>query len=306
MTNRVCNLFGIRYPVVMGAVSQDPELGAAVSSAGGLGCLAGALIAPEKLRERIRRFRELTNQPFAVNFPIVLTPEKQIEEKMRMMIEEQVPVVITSAGNPKLWTRFLQEGGCKVAHVLPTVYHAAKAVEAGVNAVIAEPAESGGYRGEHEVSMMVLIPAIRRAFPDMPLIAAGAVADGAGMAAVMALGADGVQLGTRFIATLESRAAEHVQKLILAATDTSTMSAEGRVKPRIARPEFAEAVLGERRQVQMGQVSALITQVVSVQEVMRRLIKGGLETSQAVTEGLDFLNRGRPAVEEQSPGISVR
>jgi len=292
MRNRISELFGIRYPVVMGAVSQEPELGAAVSEAGGLGCLAGALIAPDKLRERIRRFRELTNKPFAVNFPIVLTPEKQIEEKMRMMIDEQVPVVVTSAGSPKIWTKVLQDGGCKVAHVLPTLYHATKAVDAGVDAVIAEPAESGGYRGEHEVSMMVLIPAIRRAFPDMPLVAAGAVADGAGMAAVMALGADGVQLGTRFIATLEARSAEHIQKLILAATDTSTMSAEGRVKPRIARPEFAEAVLGEPKRVQMGQVSALITHIASVPEVFQALIDGGLERSRSVTQELEALVRG--------------
>lgn len=289
MTNRICDLFGIRYPVVMGAVSQNPELGAAVSQAGGLGCIAGALLAPEKLRENIRRFRELTDLPFSVNFPIALTPEKQIEEKMRMMIEERVPVVMTSAGNPKLWTKLLQDGGCKVAHVLPSLYHATKAVDAGVDAVIAEPAESGGYRGESEVSMMVLIPTIHRAFPEMPLIAAGAVADGAGMAAVMALGADGVQLGTRFIATLEARSADHVQKLILAATDTSTMSAEGRVKPRIARPEFVEAVLGERRQVQMGQVSALITHIASVPEVIRSLIIGGLEASRTATQGLDQL-----------------
>lgn len=293
MTNRICELFGIRYPVFMGAVSQELELGAAVSQAGGLGCLAGALMAPDKLRERIRRIRELTDRPFSVNFPIALTPESQIQEKMRMMIEERVPVVMTSAGNPKLWTKVLQDGGCKVAHVLPTVYHATKAVDAGVDAIIAEPAESGGYRGESEVSMMILIPAIRRAFPEMPLVAAGAVADGAGMAAVMALGADGVQLGTRFIATTEARSADHVQRLILAATDTSTMSAEGRVKPRIARPEFAEAVLGERKQVQMGQVSALITQIASVSDVIRSLIEGGFEASDAATRGLNLLADGR-------------
>jgi enoyl-[acyl-carrier protein] reductase II len=274
----------------MGAVSQTPELGAAISAAGGLGCIAGAMLPPAELRARIRRFREMTDRPFSVNFPIVLTPEKDIQEKMGMMIEERVPVVITSAGNPKLWTKFLQDGGCKVAHVLPTVYHATKAVEAGVDAIIAEPAESGGYRGEHEVSMMVLIPAIHRAFPEKPLIAAGAVADGAGMAAVLALGADGVQLGTRFLATLESSATEDHKKLILAAIDTSTMSAEGRVKPRISRPEFAEAVLGQRKQVQMGQVSALITEIKSVEAVLRDLVEGGLEMSRAATANLEGLS----------------
>ena len=289
MSNRVAALFGIQYPVVMGAISSVPALAAAISNAGGLGCIAGAAAPVEDLRARIHRFRELSDKPFAINFPIVLTPEKQLAEKMELMLEERVPVVITSAGNPKLWTKFLKDGGCKVAHVLPTLYHAQKAVEAGVDAIIAEPAESGGYRGEHEVSMMVLIPAIRRAFPDMPLLAAGAVADGPGLAAVMALGAEGVQLGTRFLATLEANAPEHVRKLILAATDTSTMSAEGRVKPRVSKPEFAMEVLGEKRQTQMGQVSALITDIKPVESVMRELIEGGFATARAVAESLGEL-----------------
>ncbi|HXU24590.1 MAG TPA: nitronate monooxygenase, partial [Tepidiformaceae bacterium] len=286
MSNRVAALFGIQYPVVMGAISSVPELAAAISNAGGLGCMAGAAAPAEELRARIQRFRELSDKPFAINFPIVLTPEKQLGEKMQLMLEERVPVVITSAGNPKLWTTFLKEGGCRVAHVLPTLYHAQKAVEAGVDAIIAEPAESGGYRGEHEVSMMVLIPAIRRAFPGVPLLAAGAVADGAGLAAVMALGAEGVQLGTRFLATVEANAPEHVRKLILAATDTSTMSAEGRVKPRVSKPEFAMEVLGEKRQTQMGQVSALITDMKPVEEVMRELIEGGFAAARRVADSL--------------------
>jgi enoyl-[acyl-carrier protein] reductase II len=289
MSNRVAALFGIQYPVVMGAISSVPELAAAISNAGGLGCMAGAAAPAEELRARIQRFRELSDKPFAINFPIVLTPEKQLGEKMELMLEERVPVVITSAGNPKLWTTFLKEGGCRVAHVLPTLYHAQKAVEAGVDAIIAEPAESGGYRGEHEVSMMVLIPAIRRAFPGVPLLAAGAVADGAGLAAVMALGAEGVQLGTRFLATVEANAPEHVRKLILAATDTSTMSAEGRVKPRVSKPEFAMEVLGEKRQTQMGQVSALITDIKPVEEVMRELIEGGFAAAGRVADSLGEL-----------------
>jgi enoyl-[acyl-carrier protein] reductase II len=288
MPNPVCELLGIRYPVVMGGVARTPELGAAISNAGGLGCIQG-VAPPDFLREQLRQFRSLTDKPFAVNFPIVLTPPEHLEAKMHMMVEERVPVVISSAGNPKLWTKFLQEGGVKVCHVLPTLYHAQKAVEAGVDAIIAEPAESGGYRGEHEVSMMVLIPAIRRAFPDIPLIAAGAVADGPGVAAVMALGADGVQLGTRFIATHEANAPSDWVKLILAANDTSTMSAEGRIKPRVAKPEFSEAVLGAKKQVQMGQVSALINEVKTIEEVFRDLIEGGMEASRAATDRLEDL-----------------
>ena len=279
MTNRVCDLFGIRYPVVMGAIAQTPELAAAVSRAGGLGCMAGAAAPPELLRERIRKLRDLTDRPFCINFPIVLTPEKDLPPKMELMLEEKVPVVITSAGNPKLWTKFLKDGGCRVAHVLPTLYHARKAVEAGVDAIIAEPAESGGYRGEQEVSMMVLIPAIRRAFPEVPLIAAGAVADGAGLAAVMALGAEGIQMGTRFIMTVEANPLDHVRRLIVAATDTSTMSAEGRVKPRVNRPELAQEVLGEQKRTQMGQVAALIDSVKTVDEVMRDLVEGATKVA---------------------------
>lgn len=293
MTNRINELFGTRYPVVMGAISQTATLASVVSNAGGLGCMAGAVAPPEVLRERIRELRSLTDRPFAVNFPIVLTPEKDLEPKMKMMVEERVPVVITSAGNPKLFTKFLKDGGCRVAHVLPTLYHARKAVEAGVDAIIAEPAESGGYRGEHEVSMMVLIRVIRRAFPDVPLAGAGAVADGPGFAAVLALGADGVQLGTRFMATVEANAPEHVRKLILAATDTSTMSAEGRVKPRINRPELAEEVLGERRQTQMGQVSAIIDSIATVEEVMRELVEGGLSAARRVAAELEEMAPAR-------------
>ena len=244
--------------------------------------MAGAAAPPALLRERIRKFRDLSDRPFSINFPIVLTPEKELPGKMEVMLEEKVPVVITSAGNSKLWTKYLQDGGCRVAHVLPTLYHAKKAVEAGVDAIIAEPAESGGYRGEQEVSMMVLIPAIHRAFPGVPLVAAGAVADGPGLAAVMALGAEGVQLGTRFIATVEANAPEHVRKLILAATDTSTMSAEGRVKPRVNRPELAQEVLGEAKRTQMGQVSALIDTIKTVEEVMHDLIHGAAEPARSV------------------------
>ena len=134
--------------------------------------------------------------------------------------------------------------------------------------------------------MMVLIPGIHRALPNIPLVAAGAVADGPGFAAVMSLGAEGIQMGTRFLATIEAHAPEYVTKLILAATDTSTMSAEGRVKPRVSKPEFAEAVLGEKRQSQMGQVAALITDIKSVEDVMREIIQGGFAQAQATSSAL--------------------
>lgn len=285
--NPLCDLYGIRYPLVMGAVAATPKLGIAVSEAGGLGTIAAANATPQQLRDRIAEFRAGTSKPFAVNFPIALMPPDQLEEKIAICIEEHVEAVITSAGSPKVATARLKEHGIKVAQVVATTYHAQKAAEAGVDAVIAEPVESGGYRGDNEVSMMVLIPSIRRALPTMPLVAAGAVADGAGIAAVFALGADGIQLGTRLVATTESELPAHYRKLILAAEDTSTASAEGRVRPRVAKPEFAEQVLGEKRRIQMGQVSALINDVAPAAEIIERIFREAAEVAGQTAGRLD-------------------
>lgn len=291
--NPVCSLFGIRYPLVMGGITPHPELGAAVSNAGGLGCIEG--IAPlETMREQIRTFRKLSDKPFSINFPLAMGAPEQVQERAKIVIEEKVPIVITSAGSPKILTGMLKEHGIIVAHVVAGVSHANKAAAAGVDAIIAEPTESGGYRGANEISMMVLIPAVRRALPDLPLIAAGTVADRAGMVAVMALGADGVQLGTRLVVTEEAKDAypDHVRKLILAADDTSTMSAEGRIRPRISKPEFAEAVLGtSSKRTQMGQVSALIDEIVTVQQVFDELFQGGNELAESVAAGLKKLSQ---------------
>ncbi len=284
MGNSVCELYGIQYPLVMGGITPQPELGAAVSNAGGLGCIEG--IAPlETMREQIRAFRELSDKPFSVNFPLAMGSPEQVQERAKIVIEEKVPAVITSAGSPKILTAMLKANGIIVAHVVAGVSHAKKAADAGVDALIAEPTESGGYRGANEISMMVLIPAVRRAIPDLPLVAAGTVADRAGIVAVMALGADGVQLGTRLVATKEAKDAypDHVNKLILAADDTSTMSAEGRIRPRISKPEFAEAVLGTNsKRTQMGQVSALIDEIVTVEQVFDELFQGGEKLAEDV------------------------
>ncbi len=169
------------------------------------------------------------------------------------------------------------------------VQHARKAAEAGVDALVAEPTESGGYRGANEISMMVLIPAVARAVPDLPLVAAGSVVDRAGLVAVSALGAEAVQLGTRLVATVEGRDffPKHAHTLILAADDTSTMSADGPTRPRVSKPEFAEAVLGTRsKRMQMGQVAALIDTIPSVQEVIDELFGAGPGHAQAVADGL--------------------
>lgn len=293
--NSICELYSIRYPLVMGAVAALPGLGIAVSEAGGLGTIAAAGATTEQLRERIAAFRAATSRPFAVNFPIALMPADQLEAKVALCIEERVEAVITSAGSPKVVTARLKEHGIRVAHVVATTYHAEKAAEAGVDAVIAEPVESGGYRGENEVSMMVLIPSIRRALPGLPLVAAGAVADGHGIAAVFALGADGIQLGTRLIATNESELPAHYHRLILAANDTSTASAEGRIRPRVAKAEFTESVLGEVKRVQMGQVSALINDVAPAREVIERMFREAAEVAGSTAATLSsFAPAGTP------------
>lgn len=279
--NPICELFGIEYPLIMGAVAATPALGIAVSEAGGLGTIAGAGGTPAQVRERIRAFQSATAKPFAINFPLSLMTADQLEEKIQICIDEGVKAVITSAGSPRILTARLKGHGIRVAHVVPSTMHAQKAADAGADAIIAEPAESGGYRGDSDVSMMVLIPSIRKALPGMPLVAAGAVADGHGLAAVFALGADGVQLGTRLIATTEAEMPPHYHKLILAAKDTSTASAEGRIRPRVAKAEFAQEVLGEVKRAQMGQVSALIDDVAPVREVIARIFREAAEASRS-------------------------
>jgi enoyl-[acyl-carrier protein] reductase II len=287
-TNRVCSLFGIRYPLVMGAITPKPDLGAIVTNAGGLGCIEG-ISAPEALREQIRGFRKRSDGPFSVNFPLAFGRPEAVEARLEVAIEERVPVVITSAGSPKLHTPRLKQHGIAVAHVVASIAHARKAAEAGVDALIAEPTESGGYRGANEISMMVLIPGVARAVPELPLIAAGSVADRAGLVAVLALGAEGVQLGTRLVATVEAKDAfgDHAHPLILAADDTCTMSARGKTRPRVTKPEFVEAVLGTRRKrMQMGQVAALIDDIPTVAEVFDELFGGGPDHARDVADRL--------------------
>jgi enoyl-[acyl-carrier protein] reductase II len=272
----------------MGAITPKPSLGVVVSEAGGLGCIEG-ISSPDKLRQQIREFREHSSAPFCVNFPLAFGDRALVEARAKVALDERVPAVMTSAGSPKLLTRTFQEEGIRVAHVIAGVAHAEKAAAAGVDVLIAEPTESGGYRGENEISMMVLIPAVARAVPEIPLVAAGSVVDRAGLVAVMALGAEGVQLGTRLVMTQEGAQVfpEYVHQLTLAADDTSTMSATGATRPRVSKPELAERVLGDsRKRAQMGQAAALIDDVPSVRAVIEELFCGGLDHAQTLATAL--------------------
>lgn len=290
--NRVCRTFGIRLPLLMGAISPRPQFAAVVCRAGGLGCIEG-ISSPEKIRQQIRELRAATDAPFTVNFPLAFGDRSLIEGRVKVAIEERVPAVLTSAGSPKLYTRMFQDAGIKVAHVVAGIAHAQKAADAGVDVLVAEPTESGGYRGANEIAMMVLIPGIARAIPEIPLVAAGSVVDRAGLVAVMALGAEGVQLGTRLMVTREGREffPDYVEKLVLAADETSTMSADGPTRPRVSKPELAERILGDgRKRAQMGQAAALIHDVPSVAEVVRELFEGGPEHARRIADALERLS----------------
>lgn len=202
--NRITSLFGIQYPIIQGGMvwCSGWRLASAVSNAGGLGLLGAGSMHPETLREHIRKCREATDRPFGVNIPLMYP---QIEEIMAIVAEEGVKIVFTSAGNPKAWTGWLHERGIIVAHVVSSSRFAMKCEEAGVDAVVAEGFEAGGHNGREETTTFCLIPAVRNA-TTLPLIAAGGIGTGEGIFAAMVLGAEGVQIGTRFALTDESSA----------------------------------------------------------------------------------------------------
>lgn len=239
--NRVANLFGIRYPVVSGGMvwCSGWRLAAAVSEAGGLGLIGSGSMTPELLREHIRKCRNATDKPFGVNVPLMYRYAEQI---MHVIADEGVPVVFTSAGNPKTWTGFLHDAGCKVAHVVSSSRFALKSRDAGVDAVVAEGFEAGGHNGREESTTMVLVPQVRSVI-EIPLIAAGGIASGEGMAAAFALGAEGVQMGTRFALTQESSASDAFKRLCIGLDEGGTMLALKKLSPtRLIRNDFYDRV----------------------------------------------------------------
>ena len=239
--NRICELFGIQYPIIQGGMvwCSGWRLAAAVSEAGGLGLIGAGSMHPETLREHIQKCQAATDKPFGVNVPLMY-PE--IETIMRIIIDEGVKIVFTSAGNPKTWTKHLQEHGIKVAHVIASTKFARKCDEAGVDAIVAEGFEAGGHNGKEETTTMCLIPAIRRV-TDRPLIAAGGIASGAAMLAAFALGAEGVQVGTRFALTAESSAHEAFKQHCLGLGEGDTRLLLKKVSPtRLAKGHFMTQV----------------------------------------------------------------
>ena len=300
--NRICELFGIQYPIVQGGMvwCSGWRLASAVSEAGGLGLLGAGSMHPEILREHIRKCRAATDKNFGVNVPLMY-PE--IDTLMRILVEEKVRIVFTSAGNPKTWTGYLKEHGVTVAHVVSSSRFARKCEEAGVDAVVAEGFEAGGHNGREETTTLCLIPAVRQA-TSLPLLAAGGIGSGQAIAATMALGAEGVQIGTRFALTQESSAHENFKRLCLSLQEGDTRLLLKKLSPtRLVKGDFTTAVeeaeargasveelrelLGKGRakrgifegdlkegELEIGQVASQFREEQPVKAVMEELVQG--------------------------------
>ncbi|MFY9241703.1 MAG: nitronate monooxygenase [Polaribacter sp.] len=241
MQNKIKQLFNIKYPIIQGGMVwvSGFKLASAVSNAGGLGLIGAGSMYPEVLREHIQKCKKATDKPFGVNVPM-LYPD--IEKIMDIIIEEGVKIVFTSAGNPKTWTLFLKEKGITVVHVVSSVKFALKAEDAGVDAVVCEGFEAGGHNGREETTTFTLIPMVKEQVK-IPVIAAGGIGSGRGMLAAMVLGADGVQIGSRFAATLESSAHINFKNTIVDVKDGDTHLTLKELAPvRLVKNKFYEQV----------------------------------------------------------------
>lgn len=307
--NRVANLFKIQYPIIQAGMVwvSGYKLASAVSNAGGLGVVGAGSMHPEVLREHIQKCKNATSKPFAVNVPL-LYPD--LEAIFKIIIEEQVPIVFTSAGNPKTWTPLLKENGITVVHVVSSLAFALKAQAAGVDAVVAEGFEAGGHNGRDETTTFTLIPLVHNHIT-IPLIAAGGIATGRGMLAAFALGAEGVQVGSAFVTATESSAHQNFKDLVVASTEGQTELTLKEVTPvrllknkfydelqtlykNNATPQELKELLGrgrakkgmfegdlEQGELEIGQVAALINTIKPASEIIVSILT---EYEQARTE----------------------
>lgn len=298
--NRICSLFGIKYPIIQAGMvwCSGWRLASAVSNAGGLGLIGAGSMHPETLLEHIKKCKSATKNPYGVNVPLMYP---QIEEIMGIIMEEKVPIVFTSAGNPKTWTSKLQEAGIIVVHVVSSSKFALKSVEAGVDAIVAEGFEAGGHNGREETTTLTLIPQVRAAV-DIPLIAAGGISSGESMAAVFALGAEGVQVGTRFALTEESSASDEFKQKCITLNEGDTIVSLKKLTPvRIIKNDFyfkvkemedrgssaeeLQEFLGRGRskkgifegdlkdgELEIGQIASCINQITSSAQVIEDMI----------------------------------
>jgi enoyl-[acyl-carrier protein] reductase II len=298
-SNRITQLFNIQYPIIQAGMvwTSGWKLASAVSNAGGLGLIGSGSMYPDVLREHIQKCKATTSKPFGVNVPL-LYPD--IEKHIQIIIEEKVPIVFTSAGNPKTWTGKLKEHGITVVHVVSSSKFAKKSEEAGCDAVVAEGFEAGGHNGREETTTFVLIPAVCAAV-NIPVIAAGGIATGRQMFAAMALGADGVQIGSRFVCTPEASNHQSFKEAIIKSQEGDTMLSMKKTVPvRLLKNQFfldlkaledkgatAEELnnlLGrgrakkgmfegdiEQGELEIGQVSALIHQIKPAADVITEI-----------------------------------
>lgn len=301
MNNRITSLFGIKYPIISGGMvwCSGWRLASAVSNAGGLGLIGAGSMHPETLREHIQKCKAATDKPFGVNVPLMYP---DIEAIMDIIVSEGVKIVFTSAGNPKLWTKKLQDNGIKVAHVISSSKFALKCEEAGVDVVVAEGFEAGGHNGREETTTMVLIPQVRKSI-SIPLIAAGGIGTGSAMLAAFALGAEGIQMGTRFALTQESSASKEFKELCINLKEGDTILSLKKLSPtrlikndfyttvqeaedRGATAEEMRGILGRGRakkgifegdlsegELEIGQVSSLIEDLPTAGDVVNSVIE---------------------------------
>jgi enoyl-[acyl-carrier protein] reductase II len=299
--NNITQLFNIKYPIIQGGMiwNSGYKLASAVSNAGGLGLIGAGSMYPEVLREHIQKCKKATDKPFGVNVPMLYP---NIEEIIQIIIEEEVKIVFTSAGNPKTWTSYLKERGITVVHVVSSSKFALKAQEAGVDAVVAEGFEAGGHNGREETTTFTLIPMVKEQI-NIPLIAAGGIASGRGMLAAMVLGADGVQMGSRFAASFESSAHDNFKKTIIETKEGDTQLTLKELAPvRLIKNKFyndiqelystcpsiedLKELLGRARakkgmfegdlvegELEIGQIAGLIHNIKSVESIINEVIQ---------------------------------
>lgn len=297
--NRITQLFNIEYPIIQAGMiwASGWKLASAVSNAGGLGIIGSGSMYPEILREHIQQCKKATQKPFAVNVPLLYP---NIEEHLQIIVEEGVKIVFTSAGNPKTWTRYLKEKGITVVHVVSSVKFALKAEAAGADAVVAEGFEAGGHNGREETTTFALLPMVKEKL-QVPLIAAGGIATGRGMLAAMILGADGVQMGSRFVATPEASSHQNFKELVIQSEEGQTQLTLKELAPvRMLKNKFFHEVmalyktsptkeelqelLGRARakkgmfegdldegELEIGQISGLIREIKPAAEIVREV-----------------------------------
>ena len=294
MKNRITELFGIQYPVIAGGMvwCSGWRLASAVSNAGGLGLIGAGSMNADLLREHIRKCKAATDKPFGVNVPLLY---KHAEAMMEVIMEEKVPVVFTSAGSPKTWTGKLHEAGIKVAHVVASTKFALKCQEAGVDAVVAEGFEAGGHNGKEETTTMVLVPHVRQHI-DLPLIAAGGIGTGAGMLAAFALGAEGVQIGTRFALTRESSANDRFKDMCAGLQEGDTMLSLKKVVPtRLIKNEFFRRVEEAENR---GASAEEMKEILGFGRAKKGIFEGDLDEGELEIGQVAYLVRDIPTVQE--------